>query len=309
MTNASSIEIASEPAGAQSWIIQSHCPSCQGHAREIGGLFMQAFNFGGGPVPAVPETVKLLRCQSCGLVFKSVIAAPPLLEQLTQKAQASLWQGEYDYLPEIAAVNAVDPEACKGDVIDVGAAAGGFLAALKDARRTSALDIVRFDSLKINGEFIHGFLDDETLEWSGNPYGLVGLFDVAEHLYNPTHAFRHLRSLCRTGGLVILETGDSDCVPEATLPRWYYLNMIEHHLAWNRSSLEALVARTDFEIVSFRRKLHKSSRNPSLRFRLKGLAYSIAPGLMRGAYRIMGKTLDVPSTHVSDHMQVILRAI
>lgn len=308
MTNISTFRAQDEAAGAPKWVVQRSCPSCQGEARPVGTLFMQAFNFGQRPVPGAPETIRLMRCDACSLIFKSVIAAPALLEELTQQSQGSLWHGEYDYADEIAAVTAVDPEACK-DVIDVGAAAGGFLASLPGAQRTSALDIVRFDTLQINGEFIHGFLDDETLEWSGQPYGLIGLFDVAEHLYNPTRAFSHLRTLARPGGLVIIETGDSDTVPEGALSRWYYLNLMEHHMAWNRASLEALVARTGFEIVSFRRKFHKTSKPLPLKNRAKVMAYAIAPELLRAAYRMMGKTLDVPASHASDHMQVILRAV
>lgn len=307
MNNVSAIQ--TDESDDQNWALQWQCPSCQSPAREIGPLFMQAFNFAARPVPALPESVQVMRCTACSLIFKSVIAAPPLLEKLTHQSQDSLWSSPYDYAGEIAAVRAVDPDALN-DVIDVGAAAGGFLAALPNAQRTSALDIVRFDSLRINGEFIRGFLDDETLNWSGEPYSLVGLFDVAEHLYNPTRAFGHLRALCRIGGLVILETGDSDAVAENDLPHWYYINLVEHHLAWNRASLEAIVARTNFEIVSFQSKPHKgTSVAPSHLSRLKAAVYAASPRLMRAFYRLLGKTMDVPASFGRDHMQVILRAI
>jgi SAM-dependent methyltransferase len=294
--------------GGADWIRVVRCPACDGEGRDVGALFKQSFNFGGARAPNPPEPVRLRECSACGLIFKSVMAGPALLTRLTSATQDSLWRDGYGYAPEKDAARAVAPDALE-DVIDVGAAGGEFLAALPPGRRRSALDIVRFDGLKISGEFIQGVLDDPDMRWSGEPYGLVSLFDVAEHLYHPQIAFRNLRALCRTGGLVMIETGDSDAVPRARLPIWYYLNLLEHHIAWNRRSLERAIAAHRFEIVSFERKPHKSVVPPTGRQKLKLLAFRLAPRLLDRLYALRGRSLDVPAQAVADHMRVILRAV
>ncbi|MDE2595382.1 MAG: class I SAM-dependent methyltransferase [Sphingomonadales bacterium] len=295
-------------SGGGDWIERPDCPACGGTGTAVGKLFKQDNHLGGLAAPHPAKPIELRRCGTCELVYKTLVASPALLERLTAQTQAGLWISAYDYAEEIALLRAIDP-AVLDDVIDVGAAGGGFLRALAPARRSSALDIVRFASLRINGEFVKGFLDDPALEWSGEAYGLVGLFDVAEHFYDPPQAFANLRRFCRKGGLVILETGDSDAVSMARLPRWYYLNLLEHHIAWNRTSLAAIAAKHGFELASFERKVHKDKTPPGLRHRIKAQAFSLAPQLISGFYRLLGKPFDVPADMAVDHMRVVLRAI
>jgi len=38
---------------------------------------------------------------------------------------------------------------------------------------------------KVSGEYISGFVDSEDLLLSGEPYDVVTMFDVLEHLYSP----------------------------------------------------------------------------------------------------------------------------
>ena len=304
-------EMPIEPANTTAepdWLEQPDCPSCGGSGREIGPLFKQEFRLGSAEATPPPAPIKLRTCRDCGLVFKSIIASPALLTRMTSQAHGGLWTQPYAYADELAAIRAIDAEALT-DVIDIGAAGGLFLDRMPEGARKSALDIVRFDTLQINGEFIEGFLDDEQLEWSGEPYRLVGLFDVAEHLYNPVQAFRNLRSLCREGGLVVIETGNSESVRTSQLPNWYYLNLVEHHIAWNKPALEDILSRTGFEVVEFTRKKHKNHRPMPLKHRAKEKFFGLAPRLMQAIWKLAGRSLDVPATDKADHMRFILRAV
>ena len=290
------------------WLAQPDCPSCGGEGRPIGELFKQSFRLGTADATTPPAPIIVHSCRRCGLAYKNLIASPTLLTRMTEAAHGGLWTRPYGYAEELAAIRRIGPDAVQ-DVIDIGAAGGGFLDRFPDVARKSALDIVRFDSLQINGEFITGFLDDPELDWSGQPYGLVGLFDVAEHLYNPVQAFTNLRSLCREGGLVIIETGDSDSVRPAKLPNWYYLNLVEHHIAWNRQALQDILARTGFEVVEFTRKHHKNHRRRPLKQRAKARVFALAPRAMQRIWSLAGRSLDVPAIDHADHMRFILRAV
>jgi SAM-dependent methyltransferase len=296
-----------KPEHQDDWIAQENCPACSGTGRVVGELFTQTFHFGSAEACLPPVPVNVLRCASCGLTFKSLVPGPAFLERLTHAAQADLWPQPHDFSEEMDLVSAINPTALN-DVIDIGAASGGFLSRLPETARKSALDIVRFANLKINDEFVAGFLDQPKLEWSGRPYGLVGLFDVAEHLYDPRQAFANLRSFCRPGGLVIIETGDCDAVPEGWLDKWNYLNLLEHHMAWNRSSLEAIARNHGFTCLSFERKAHKGDAPTPWRQRLKARAFRIAPKLARAPFAAIGKLFDVPKCFRIDHMRMVLRA-
>lgn len=299
-----------EVCAADAWIAVESCPACRHEGLPVGRLFTQDGHLGGVKAPPPPAPIELRRCVECGLIYKSLLASPALLERLTAAAHSQLWTAYYDYAAEIAAVEEIGGRAALLDAIDVGAAGGGFLDALPREARKSALDIFRFDTLKINGEFVKGFLDAAALDWSGEPYRLVGLFDVAEHLYDPPQAFVNLRKFCRPGGVVIIETGDSDSISVEGLTHWYYLNLLEHHVAWNRKSLTALAERSGFEVASFRRKQHKNVYKVPAGLRLKILAFEMAPRLLAGLYRVAGRMLDVPpDISRTDHMQIILKAV
>lgn len=308
MTTLSSSSIDSDSVDEALWLEVGRCPACQGAAIDLGRLFSQLFQFGGVRAPVPPQEVRLARCAACGLVFKTLVASPALLERMTAARSGRLWVNRYNYADEIALVSKHDVSALM-EVIDIGAAGGGFLSVLPAHARKSALDIVRFPSLQVTGEFVKGFVDHGDLDWSHNPYRLVGMFDVAEHLYDPRQAFENLRRLCRDGGLVLIETGDSDTVRSDRLTSWYYLNLLEHHIAWNRRSIEALLTRSGFEVLSFRTKRHKNASVIRWKHRAKLAAFQAAPRLMQALYRSIGKILDVPAeANLTDHMQVVARA-
>src|SRR5262249_49912121 len=147
----------------------------------------------------------------------------------TTLEQSMLWQPGYDFASELAAIEA-HQQGPAYDLLDVGAAGGEFLRAAGQNRgRRSALDIVRFERLTVSdgGEFIAGLIDDPDLVWRGQPYDVVTVFDVLEHAYAPAAAMANLRALTKPGGIVVIETGDTDSVGLTELRQWYYLAYFE----------------------------------------------------------------------------------
>jgi SAM-dependent methyltransferase len=154
------------------------------------------------------------------------------------------------------------------DLLDVGAASGGLLGVCEHhgiAGRRSALDVIRYPGIErhLSGEFIEGFLDDSLPGWSGEPYDVVTLFDVLEHLYDPVAAFENLRLLLRPNGLVFIETGNAASFwPQRIgIAHWWYVRLLEHHLFWSRAPLERIAAAHGFRLVYWRAVRHKSRRH------------------------------------------------
>jgi SAM-dependent methyltransferase len=141
-------------------------------------------------------------------------------------------------------------------------------------------------------------------------YDVVAAFDVLEHLYDPVAAFRNLRQFVRNDGLIIVETGDSDGLSSRDLPYWSYLNLVEHHLAWNKRSLAHLAERAGLRVVRFERKRHKlAARNgASFRSLMKYFAYRISPTKYAALYRALQRPVSVASNPIAqDHFRAILR--
>lgn len=76
-----------------------------------------------------------------------------------------------------------------------------------------------------------------------DPYSLVLMLDVLEHIENPGQALRHAHSLLRPGGALLLT------VPAFQL-LWTNHDTINHHLVrYRRGTLRPLLRRAGFEIL------------------------------------------------------------
>lgn len=295
--------------GNGDWKENRVCPSCGGGGGATAKLAAQKFYFGGAAVETPPQPILLMSCQDCGLIFKNVVASEDYLRRLTATTEDSIWIDDYGYRPEIELIRTILGKD-DFDILDVGAAGGGLLKAIGNGGRRSALDVVAFGRLETDGEFIQGFLETPGISWSGTPYDVVTVFDVFEHLYDPVQAMSNIISFLKEDGIVIIETGNADVVPQSRLGRWAYLNYIQHHIAWNRHSIEHLVGRCGFRILSFEEKPHKLRMNApfDVKGQLKHLAFSAAPALYAGMFRLLGRPFNAPGNpRQNDHFRVVLQ--
>jgi hypothetical protein len=296
------------------WQLLENCPSCQQSTGDmVGKLSTRNYIFGSRRITMPTSGVTLARCSTCGLVYKSVVPTPEFLKTITLLEQAGLWQQpNYDPASEFAAIQAYHPSPAY-DLLDVGAAGGELLrAASCDKGRRSALDIVPFDRLTVSdgGEFICGFIDRSELNWSGRPYDVVTAFDVLEHIYAPSVAMANLSALTKCGGIVIIETGDTDSVAPDELKQWYYLAYFEHHIAWNARAITAIADRFGFDVLSIEQKRHKLLEKES--FELKALikyhGFKLSPRIYHALQHWGGFDGTTPSQpNAKDHIRVILR--
>lgn len=152
------------------------------------------------------------------------------------------------------------------------------------------------------------------MTWSHEPYDIVTLFDVLEHLYRPQLAFANLRTLVKQGGLVLIETG---CA-ENFWPRyfgvnqWWYVRLIEHHIFWSKQALEKIAAAYGFEIVSWDERRHKSRRHVGLIEVVDDLLelglYCVAGDSYATIAQLFGKQGNQPwYPFAKDHLRACLR--
>jgi SAM-dependent methyltransferase len=298
---------------APQWQFLEDCPACHQNCKDIvGTLGMHNYVFGSRRIVLPERGVALAHCNGCGLVYKMAVPTPAFLKTVTALEQSTLWQPNYDFASEFAAIHTWHQSPAY-DLLDVGAAGGEFLRAAPHGKgRRSALDIVRFDRLTVSdgGEFIRGLIDDPALDWSGEPYDVVTIFDVLEHVYAPSAAMANLSALTRPGGIVIIETGDTDAIGPAELDRWYYLAYFEHHLAWNARAIRALADRFAFDVLSIEQKRHKLLEKESFEPKalLKYHCFRLSPKIYHALQYWGGFDGSTPiKPNARDHMRIVLR--
>lgn len=301
------------------WLVVEACPAC-GSASEVcsSTLRVGEYRHGDERIPLPLQGVRLVTCGECGLVFKDVMPSPSFLAEVFARHVGEMWASGYDFAEEAKLVrDLVDSNAC--DILDVGASEGGLLTALHDLHgRRSALDIVMNPALgpSLRGEFVHGLADSGELFWSGEPYDVVTMFDVAEHLYVPSQAFVNLRRLVKQGGFVVVETGDvgSSWPRKFGIDHWWYACRFEHHVLWSRESLEKLAMEYGFRAIQFQPKRHKERTKMPLWRDLVDFAgvaiYHVSPASYGRLTRLVGKYRPQPwSPFTHDHFRIVLRRV
>ncbi|HET9404664.1 MAG TPA: class I SAM-dependent methyltransferase [Burkholderiales bacterium] len=271
------------------WTVVERCPACGSRAVAASARLPEAhYAFGDHEIPIPASGIAVCRCGVCSVHYKTTVPAPGFLAQMFgQHAEVKWAAPPVEFSRELATLRQLWGAPAM-DLLDIGAAGGALLeahAASGLSGRRSAFDVMRYAGIErhLTGEFIEGFLDNPIPEWSREPYDVVTLLDVIEHFYRPQDAFENLRRLTRPGGLVFIETGNT----ESFWPRhyginqWWYVRLLEHHVFWSRRSLEHMAAVHGFRIVYWKEGRHKSRRN-------RALAGAIKDILKTGLYCVTG---------------------
>jgi 2-polyprenyl-3-methyl-5-hydroxy-6-metoxy-1,4-benzoquinol methylase len=145
-----------------------------------------------------------------------------------------------------------------GRVLEIGCAAGFFLAAARDAGYEahgievagSILAHAR-DVLKL-GNLFHGTL----AEYRGVPrsFDAIAMWDVVEHLADPVADLKRARPLLKDGGFLLVQTQDVDSMTRRVLgARWHHFKQLEHIYHFSKKTMPALLDRAGFEVVDIRK--------------------------------------------------------
>jgi hypothetical protein len=287
------------------------CPLCGGRGVERAALRRRRYSFGPFIIPLPPGGIRLLACEGCNLLFKSAVPEARAFGRIMAAAAAKVWRPKTGVHPAVAPILEHLPTKSV-DILDIGASNGDLLAQLRDhAGRLSALDIERFPRCAeiVTGEYIIGEVE-ETLHWSGIPYGLVTAFDVFEHFRDPGRAVENILSLTAPGGLIVVETGDWTTAVDH-LDTWYYTNLFEHHVFWSRPTFEHFCAGHLCRLAAYDLVEHKGRRALSAfkQAALKAVtSVSHIPGCASLVQTVTGRdpTLFGPPS-VRDHAFVVLR--
>lgn len=204
------------------------------------------------------------RCQQCGLIFIYPIPTNSetiYLENYFTGANKGFGYVNYDkdkeamknvFIAYLEIIERFHP--IKGSLLDIGAASGYFIdLACNRSWLARGIEISAYAAKlarKKGLDVIHGTI--EGVEFPDRSFDVITLWDVLEHLPAPEKDLWKLSRWLKPGGLLAINTPDSNSLCSKILGKnWYLFIPPEHIFHYNKSSLNLLCQRLGFEPIIF----------------------------------------------------------
>ena len=204
----------------------------------------------------------LFKCKDCGLIFvwplpqnfKGIYSADYFKGATDGYGYADYEKDKMDtssifeiYLDKIESV-ALE----RGNLLDVGAATGVFMsAAERRGWKTSGVELSSFAAERAREkglDVISGTTADLTEK--NNFFDVVTYLDVFEHITNPKKEVEIICGLLKRGGLLVINTPDSNSLFGRICGRyWHLLIPPEHLYIFSNQNLKKLLVDNGFEII------------------------------------------------------------
>ena len=219
------------------------------------------------------------RCRACGgataarfrkrgfsfvtcLVCEVISVADPLPEAVDYDAtyfSEAAANGYAAYLQDRALIEAnftnrldwIQSYASGGRLLDVGAAYGFFVhlagkAGFEASGLEPAADCADFARRELGADLITGRI--ETAELPAGSFDVITMFDVIEHFEDPRLALQKAARLLSPGGVLIVETGDTQALlARISGHRWYFFDPPQHLVFFSQENLTRLASDVGFE--------------------------------------------------------------
>lgn len=262
--------------------------------------------------PFCPENGRgLVQCQNCGLVY--VGTRPDAAELYALYGETYFRNddsgvvGYSDYIRDEANIRKtaarrltlLEKFVKPGTLLDVGCAAGFFLdVARQHGWQVQGLDVSDYAAHYVQQRFgidaRHGSLTD--LNYPALGFDLITLWDVIEHVPDPTAYIQRAASLLRSGGVLALATPDVDSLPaRLTGKRWVGYKLSEEHVYYfSVKTLRRMLEGAGFEIIDTRHV----GKYVTLRLFIDRLGIYMPPlakliGLVEHAFKLSERSLYI----------------
>ncbi|MDH7600891.1 MAG: class I SAM-dependent methyltransferase [Armatimonadota bacterium] len=192
------------------------------------------------------------RCRGCGLVFTH-----PLPEELYEQYDARYFdlyrrRRQFRLKRADARLRQIELIMRPGKLLDIGCSLGYFLEAAKsrgwDAWGIDVSDYAVNEARKLGLNVRVG--DLEQVGFETGSFDCVTMWDVLEHVPDPTSHMREVRRVLATGGLVVIGTPNADHLAfRIKREKWRHFKPAEHVYYFGRFSIETLLRNTGFKPV------------------------------------------------------------
>jgi SAM-dependent methyltransferase len=298
------------------------CPVCGSRETSMLGppVYRRPTAVGGVPIDLTDLDLTWRRCGRCGYWF----VHPGIPEDRLLRCYAAAPSGHWDTDAGVAGVRLYEQKkrllerfAPPGKrVLDFGCFDGGFLEYLGSAYEKLGIEPAA-DAARVaeqRGVQILGLTIAQSRR-DVPPVDAIVALDVFEHLSDPVGVLRGLRQFLRPGGVVLIETGDTDAPGfQRHGVRYTYAGLVEHVGLFNQSSIREAGRAAGFALAHFERSWHHAiTPAQHVEYRLYNAAYQMLRGLSRAKIPLTSR-LDrvsrgpLPWGTRADHFLAVLRA-
>jgi 2-polyprenyl-3-methyl-5-hydroxy-6-metoxy-1,4-benzoquinol methylase len=220
--------------------------------------------------PYCPENgLGLVQCQNCGFVY---VSPRPDAEELYALYGETYFHnndsgvvGYSDYIRDEANIRKtarrrlmqLEQFIAPGSLLDVGCATGFFM----DEASQRGWTVEGLDVSSFGVDYGRSHFDLNThqgaltaLDLPGDSYDLVTMWDVIEHVPDPTAYVNEAARLLHSGGVISLATPDVDSLPARLAGRrWVGFKLSEEHVYYfSVKTLSQMLTQAGFEVVNVR---------------------------------------------------------
>lgn len=226
------------------------CRECSGPALFLGTLCGSKFFAGKKLSDKIPES-NLYRCLNCEFVFKFPVMDPDYYNELYSNGSSTTWSAEPLTIREdfSLAIQFLEKNFKQGArILDVGCFDGAFLRNLVDQYDCFGVEINSSAARKAQKHGIQ-IISNDLANISGS-YDFITMFDVIEHVDSPMHVINSCISSLKSGGFIILSTGNWDSLSFNIMKEKYYYAQYPEHISFiGMKYLTKICQRMGLEIV------------------------------------------------------------
>lgn len=251
--------------------------------------------------PLFGRDFEILACASCGVVFSPIPPEFPLREWYTKAAHL---YSEAEWIIHPSPKNdwrfnfffkQMHALGLKGHLLDIGSGDGRFLVRAGEEGWQGALsglegnpDMAR--RRKGNYTVEIGEIQDLVERPGLEPYDVVTIFDVLEHLSEPGRSFSNIVKLIKPGGIFVATVPNMDRIRFLEREAWDFPP--NHVTRWTAGALARIAKRNGLEVLDVRvSDFTFQSFSDQLFYKLFPVAVSGAKRLLYGSRADGGKTL------------------
>lgn len=206
------------------------CRCCGSDGVTSLGPLADAVEFAGANLQRPLPGGRLWRCKTCYFVFRDPILTQSEYDSLYSEGASDKWVAEFDRIDFSLVRSQLPKDSRPKAVLDVGCFTGQLLTSLPKQYglygvepNSAAAAIARARGIEIIARTAN------ELASCDQQFDVISACDVIEHVSNPLDFLRQLRPLVRSGGRIIISTGNSDTwLWQIMKSRFWYCHFAEH---------------------------------------------------------------------------------
>jgi 2-polyprenyl-3-methyl-5-hydroxy-6-metoxy-1,4-benzoquinol methylase len=238
-------------------------------------------------------------CRSCGLLFRGPLPTAADLESIYVRdyfirGEGSDANGYADYLSDEAEhrltarrrVTQVSQATAPGRLLDVGSAAGFFMDEARSAGWDAhgidvSPDMSAWGREELGLDIANGLF--QSTDYPAGSFDAVTMWDYIEHSIDPAADFAKAAHVLKSGGVLMLSTGDAaSLVARLSGRRWHLLTPRHHNFFFTVETLSRYLRSNEFEAIA--------AKHPSAHYSLRYMAYKLGTMAPRSrAVRSLGE--------------------